>query len=159
MNLKEFIFTGMYSGYFPVAPGTAGSLVAMGIYIIEYYLFGKASWIANLAVVLVMIYPSIKISGEGERFFGKKDPQEVVLDEMLGYWIAVLFYPFNWKIAVTAFFVFRFFDIIKPFPVNRIQKMQGGMGIVMDDIIAGVYANLVMLVLTVILPAFKISIF
>ncbi|HQP49102.1 MAG TPA: phosphatidylglycerophosphatase A, partial [Spirochaetota bacterium] len=73
--------------------------------------------------------------------------QEVVLDEVLGYWITVLFYPFSWKIAVTAFFLFRLYDVIKPFPARKLQDLSGGLGIMIDDYIAGIYANLTLLLL------------
>jgi len=141
MKFKELLFTGFYSGYFPFAPGTAGTVVGMAFYILGYLIFGpEISWIVNLAVVLLMIYPAIKLGDAGEEFFGKKDPQEVVLDEMMGYWITLLFLPFNWTIAILGFVFFRIFDILKPFPANNLQKLKSGLGIMIDDYIAGVYA-------------------
>ena len=145
MWLKELLFTALYTGYCPVASGTAGTLLAFLIYVLEYYAFGEISWAVNLIVVLIMIYPSIKLGDAGEAFFNKKDPPEVVLDEVMGYWISVLFYPFSWNIAILAFFLFRIADIIKPYPANRFQKMSGGIGIMLDDYIAGIYANVLIL--------------
>ncbi len=142
MRLKEMLFTGLYTGYCPVGSGTAGALLAMLVYVIEYYVFGEISWAVNLIVVAVMIYPSIKLGDSSEVFFQKNDPPEVVLDEIMGYWISVLFYPFSWKIAVLAFILFRIADIIKPYPANRAQRARGGLGIMMDDFIAGIYANI-----------------
>ena len=141
MRMQELLFTGLYTGYCPVGSGTAGSLLAFLIYVIEYYLFGEISWAVNLVVVLIMIYPSIKLGDSGEAFFKKNDPSEIVLDEIMGYWISVLFFPFSWNIAILAFFLFRIADIIKPYPANMLQKSKGGFGIMMDDFIAGIYTN------------------
>ncbi len=139
---KELLFTGLYSGYCPIAPGTAGTIIAFLLYVLEYCFFGEVSWIINLLIVLSLIYPSIKLCDTGEKFFKKKDPSEIVLDEIFGYWISVLFYPFNWKIAILAFFLFRAFDILKPYPVNKFDRLPGGFGIMMDDVMAGIYSNI-----------------
>src|SRR5208337_5549183 len=125
MKFKEFIFTAFYAGYSPVAPGSAGTLVGVALYFLEYLAFGRASWIFNLAAVVILFYPFVKVTGEGERFFGRKDPPEVVLDEIFGYWISVLFYPFNITIALAAFIIFRCMDIIKPYPIRRLQSLDG----------------------------------
>lgn len=147
---KELFFTSFYSGYFPVAPGTAGTIVAMGIYFIEYMIFGTSTWIVNLVIVALLAYPSIKLGDAAEEFFGEKDPPEVVLDESMGYWISVLFYPFNWKIAILAFLIFRVMDILKPYPANKFQDLEGGKGIMLDDYIAGVYTNIILLVIVLV---------
>lgn len=141
---REFLFTGAYTGYFPVASGTAGTLLAMSLYILEYLIFGESSWIANLLVVAVMFFPAIKLGDEGERFFGVKDPSEVVLDEIIGYDVAVLFHPFSWGIALGAFIIFRVLDILKPFPARRLESLGGGLGVLCDDLVAGIYANLIL---------------
>ncbi|HPI91089.1 MAG TPA: phosphatidylglycerophosphatase A [Spirochaetota bacterium] len=159
MKFKEFLFTGFYSGYCPVAPGTMGTLVAMALYLIEYYFFRESSWIVNLIVVVLMLYPSIKLSDYGEIFFNKKDPSQVVIDEFMGYWISVLFYPFSLKIAVIAFIVFRIMDIIKPFPAGRLQKLRGGLGIMVDDCIAGLYTNIIILIIIIASRAFEYPIY
>jgi len=144
IKLKELLFTAFYSGYFPKAPGTAGTLVGMIIYFLEYYLFGNNIFYSNLIIVIFMIYPSIKLGDVAEEFYGKKDPQEVVLDEVMGYWITMLFIPFHWELAVIGFVLFRIFDIIKPYPIDKLEKLTGGLGIMIDDYIAGVYANIVL---------------
>ena len=148
MKVKTFLFTGLLSGYSPVAPGTAGTLLGMAIWVAEYLVFGRYSWIVNAAAVLVLIYPSIRLCDEGERFFGTKDPNQVVIDEILGYWVAVMFHPFSWEVALAAFFLFRMADIIKPFPAKRLENLKGGMGIMVDDLIAGLYTNGVLMLLT-----------
>jgi len=146
-KLKEFLFTGFYSGYCPVAPGTAGTLVAMALYFLGYFLFGENIVYINVIVVLVLIYPSILLGNASEKFFNRKDPQEVVLDEMMGYWISVSFFRFDWKVALLAFVLFRIMDIAKPFPINRLQKLNAGLGIMIDDYIAGIYANIILFII------------
>jgi phosphatidylglycerophosphatase A len=143
MKIKEFFFTAFYSGYSPVAPGTAGTLVAMALYIFENLIFSSADPsvlnMFNLIFVIVIIYPSIKLGDAAEKFYKSKDPQQVVLDEVLGYWIGIIFIPFSISYAVMAFFLFRLFDIIKPFPARSLESLTGGLGIMIDDIIAGLY--------------------
>jgi phosphatidylglycerophosphatase A len=147
MLWKEFLFTGFYSGYIPVASGTAGTFLAALIFAVEYIIFGNSAIISNLVIILIMIYPSFMLGDASECFFGKKDPSEVVLDEMMGYWISVLFFPFSWKVAIAAFFIFRIIDIIKPYPIKKFEKLNGGLGIMLDDFGAGVYTNLTIRVL------------
>ena len=147
MKFIEFTSTMFYSGYFPVGPGTAGTLVAVGIYILEYIIFGEISWIINVVIVALLLYPSVKICDRAEKFFGIKDPPQVVIDESLGYWIAVLCYPFNLKIVAIAFFIFRLFDILKPYPIKKIQNLRGGLGIMVYDWLAGIYTNLMILLI------------
>ncbi len=142
MNWKEILFTFFYTGYFPVAPGTAGALAGMGVYCAYYLAFGRHAWIVNAAVCVAAVYPSIRLCDEGERFFGRKDPSCVVLDEAVGYWTSVLFHPFSIWGAVIAFVFFRLADIVKPWPARGLQRLNGGLGIVIDDIVAGAYANL-----------------
>ncbi len=159
MKLKEFLFTAFYAGYSPVAPGTAGSLVGMAIYFAEYLVFGEISWVANCAAVAILIYPCILLAGAGERFFGKKDPPQVVIDEVVGYWISVLFYPFNLKIALSAFVIFRILDVVKPWPAGRLQRLNGGLGIMIDDCAVAVYTNLILLVSVLVLKYFNINVY
>jgi len=148
MKIKEFFFTAFYSGYSPVAPGTAGTLVAMALYILENLIFSDLNSgtlnIINMSIVILMIYPSIKLGDAAEKFYKSKDPQQVVLDEVLGYWIGILFIPFSLSYAIMAFVIFRVFDIIKPFPASSLESLTGGLGIMIDDIIAGLYTLAVM---------------
>jgi len=141
---KEFLFTGAYTGYFPWAPGTAGTVLAAAIYFAEYLVFGRLLWLGNAVVVALLLYPAVRLCGAGERYFGVKDPPEVVLDEIIGYLIAVLFLPFNPFVAAGSFLLFRLFDIIKPWPAGKLQKLNGGVGIMVDDCVAGAYALAVM---------------
>ena len=148
MRIKEFFFTAFYSGYSPVAPGTAGTLVAMALYMLENMIFSdiqpQVINAINLFMVILLIYPSIKLGDAAEKFYGTKDPQHVVIDEVLGYWIGILFLPFCFSYAVMAFIIFRVFDIIKPFPAGSLESLKGGLGIIVDDMIAGLYTLVLM---------------
>jgi phosphatidylglycerophosphatase A len=159
MRIKEFLFTALYAGYSPAAPGTFGSLVGMALYCIEYLIFGEISWVVNLAAVLLLFYPFMKLSGDGEVFFREKDPPQVVIDEVFGYWVSVLFYPFNLKIAIAAFIVFRLLDIAKPWPAGRLQRLPGGIGIMIDDCAVGVYTNLIILATILVLKLIHVDIY
>lgn len=141
MRLKEVFFTGFYSGYVPFAPGTAGSLVGLLLYVLQHYLLGhNLHWSVNLIAIAVLFYPSVVICGMGEQFFGAKDPGPVVWDEIIGYFVTMLFLPYSWKLAAVGFVLFRIMDIVKPFPAAQLQSLPGGLGILIDDIVAGLYA-------------------
>ena len=143
MKIREFLFTAFYAGYSPFGPGTMGTLVAMAIYVVENLIFHNIEPIKlnifNFIFLLIILYPSIKLADSAENFFKTKDPQQVVLDEVLGYWTGILFIPFSFSYAVIAFILFRLFDITKPFPIRSFESLAGGLGIIMDDIIAGIY--------------------
>jgi len=141
-KMKEFLFTGFYSGYTPIAPGTAGTIVGMCVLVVMYFIFGEHFFYANIALIVISLYPSVWLGDSAEKFYGKKDPKQVVLDEMQGIWITMIFVPFNWITVLLGFALFRLFDILKPFPINKMEKLEGGLGIMADDWMAGVYACL-----------------
>lgn len=128
--------TGFGLGYSPIAPGTAGSILAtlVAFFVIK----GNAPYliIATIVIFTVGVIASSFIEKEREI----KDPSLVVIDEIVGMWISVLFIPHVWWSFLIAFALFRFFDVVKPFPANNLQKLHGGLGIMIDDVIAGVYA-------------------
>ncbi len=148
MKIKEFLFTAFYAGYSPVAPGTAGTFVAMALYVAENYFFGDVLYNSlnyiNFIMLVLLVYPSIKLCDEAETFYKSKDPQRVVIDEVMGYWTGLLFLPFSITYAVIAFIVFRIFDIVKPYPAKKLQDLHGGLGIMIDDYVAGLYTLAVM---------------
>ena len=135
-----FIATGAYSGYSPFAPGTAGTLAAIPLYLL---LVALDPWLYG-AIVLALLPISFWSAGEAEKVFGTKDSKQIVIDEILGYFVTMFMAPAGWVYVVAGFFLFRFFDILKPYPVNRFEKLGGGVGVVMDDIMAGVYAAFVL---------------
>jgi phosphatidylglycerophosphatase A len=146
-KLAVAIATWFGCGYFPVAPGTAGSLAAIGI---AYVLAETARWrpfhFALLALVALPI--GIWSAGVTARLSKSKDPGIVVVDEVLGQWITLAgAVSLNWKSWLAAFFLFRLFDIWKPPPVRRLEALPSGVGIVADDVMAGIYGALVLFVM------------
>lgn len=138
--------TWFYCGYFPKGPGTAGSIGALLVaWPIALYTDWNPLVIAALAVAALA--PAIWAADRMARDTGSKDPQTVVVDEVVGQWIALAAVPTleDWKYWLAAFILFRLFDITKPWPVRSLEKIPGGAGIVLDDVGAGIYAALVLL--------------
>jgi len=137
-RLATWIATWFGAGYVPKGPGTAGALAA---------LICVAPWPQHIAVIAaVSILPSIWAAHVHARARGSKDPQEVVVDEVVGQWISLAGATHLTTIVpwLLAFGLFRLFDIWKPFPVRQFEKLPGGVGIVMDDVVAGIYGAVVM---------------
>jgi len=149
--MKHFILilaTGFGVGYSPVAPGTLGTLIAIPVY---YFLSNISSPIYEITLV-GFFFLSVWISENAEIFFGKKDDQRIVIDEIMGFLITMLWVPQTAILMGVGFFLFRFFDIVKPFPIRRLEKkLKGGYGVVADDVMAGVYANIVLQVIGLIM--------
>ena len=143
-KVSAAISTWFGCGYFPKAPGTAGSAAAIVIALaIEH--FGGWPPAAFAALAMVVSAPGIWAAGETARHAGIEDPQFVVVDEVVGQWLALAgARVLNWKAWVAAFVLFRLFDIWKPFPVRQLERLPGGWGIVADDLMAGIYAALVL---------------
>jgi phosphatidylglycerophosphatase A len=123
------------AGYAPVAPGTVASAVtAVALWLIP---FNHSALVTTLCAVLVI---GIWAGSRVERVLGVKDPGVVVIDEVAGMVLSVLFLPRTIPVLVAAFLLFRLFDIWKPFPARESQVLAGGLGVMVDDLIAGVYA-------------------
>lgn len=164
ITVARVIATWFYCGLVPFAPGTAGSIAAIAIaWALNRYLGVPPLAIAGLGVLLAV--PGIWAAGVTAKALGKKDPQIVVVDEVVGQWITLAGAvtlgttaasalnwaaagsnggALNWKVWVLALVLFRVFDVWKPPPVRQLEKLQGGLGIVADDAMAGVYAALVL---------------
>jgi phosphatidylglycerophosphatase A len=124
-------------GYVPWAPGTFGSLAGL----LLWYLVPESPPI-QIGVILAVFLLGAWSGSVAERHFGGTDPSHVVLDEVLGMWITLLFNPVGWQGAAIAFFLFRLFDVIKPYPANRLEALHGGFGVMADDAMAAIYANM-----------------
>ena len=136
--------TGFGVGYSPIAPGTLGTLVAIPIY---YFLSEISSPLYEITIV-GFFFLSVWISENAERYFGKKDDQRIVIDEIIGFLITMLWIPKTILFIIIGFFLFRFFDILKPFPIRHLEKkFKGGYGVVLDDVLGGVYADIILHVL------------
>ncbi len=143
-----FLATGCGAGYAPFAPGTAGSAVGVLLFCLLAPL--PLTW--YLAIIVFVTLAAIWCAGKAEKIFGTNDPPQVVIDEIAGQLITLAALPTNWTYLVGGFLLFRLLDIIKPWPANTINRdMHGGAGIVLDDVVVGVYANLVLQVARTIL--------
>jgi len=131
--------TGFGVGYSPIVPGTLGTLLAIPLYLV---LSEIPSPIYELTL-MGFFFLSVWISERAEQFFGKKDDQRIVIDEMMGFFITLLWLEKTLLVIVIGFILFRFFDILKPFPIRHLEKRwRGGYGVVLDDVMAGIYANI-----------------
>jgi len=137
--IVKLFASGLFTGYSPVASGTAGSLIGLLI----YYIPGFEKLYVILPTIVVCFVLGLFASTKMEVVYGN-DPPEVVIDEIVGMWISLLFLPKTILFAVTSFFIFRLMDIAKPFPARKFNEMHGGFGVMMDDAVAGIYANLVL---------------
>lgn len=147
-NLFHIIIaTGFGSGFSPVAPGTAGAIVATVIWIILYFLISStALFYTTLALIILFTILGIWSSNVLEPYWGK-DPSRIVVDEMVGVWIPLLAaYADHFYYAIAAFVLFRLFDIFKPLGIRKMENLKGGVGVMMDDIAAGVYSLVILLV-------------
>lgn len=134
-----FLAQGAYSGKSPFAPGTAGTAVGVLLYLLWVRHLTPAAY-ALVCVVLALI--GTWIADQAEAFLGGKDHPTIVIDEIAGYLVSLFLLPPGWGYVVAGFFLFRLFDIIKPWPLRRLQDLHGGPGVMLDDIGAGIYTNL-----------------
>lgn len=144
----KIIGSGFGSGYSPLAPGTMGAVVGCGMLwafqsYLPAYFSGPTAWVGLSVLILVFFFFGVKSADELEAEWGH-DPSKIVVDEMVGVWVAMLFVPFNLTNLFLAFVLFRIFDIWKPLGIRRMEALKGGWGVMMDDVLAGVYALVIM---------------
>ena len=139
----KFLATGCYLGLIPKAPGTFGTLLGIPLSCLFLLLGEYGYYIATL----LFIFLSIIIAELYDRTLKEHDHQTIVIDEVAGYLVAFATLPFQMFWIVLAFLIFRFFDAIKPFPINRLDRIKGGLGIVLDDLGAGLVTNVILQIL------------
>ena len=149
-RLAVFIATVGYCGYFPFAPGTIGSAAGLLFYLIVWW---SQSPVVEVALILVLFAIGVWTGTTAEKYFGGIDPGPIVLDEVVGMLITLAFIPVGLSGAVAGFVLFRIFDVIKPFPARRLESLHGGLGVMADDAMAAVYANLTLRGLLWLVPA------
>lgn len=152
-NWDIALATGFYSGYSPFAPGTMGALVATLIWLIGYFFLDYVCLLVVTSIAItVFTLLSIPSINRLEKIWGE-DPSRVVVDEMVGVWISLLAVPVDGHrgYIVGAFVLFRLFDIVKPLGVRRMEQIGGGWGVMLDDILAGVYGAIVLFLINMIL--------
>lgn len=161
-------------GYLPIAPGTWGSIVGVGVHLFWVILLyriieseylssiGGGHWpamgievllsVMTLVFIFVMTMVGIWAATRVEKSSGRKDASIIVIDEVVGQFITLLFLPFfvsgSWRFLVAGFLLFRLFDIWKPYPIRRLESLESGLGVMADDVLAGVYAGTVLLLFT-----------
>jgi len=140
-GLRFWIATGLGSGLVPFAPGTAGSVVALGLF--WFTTRGGVAWLPA-AVFAGLVLAGFWSAPAAARSLGQKDPGAIVIDEFAGQFLALLFLPHSWPVLVGGFLLFRLFDITKPPPARRFEALPGATGIMADDLVAGLYANLLL---------------
>jgi phosphatidylglycerophosphatase A len=167
-------------GYFPIAPGTMGSLVGVALFVwvrsvvLDLVSSSNVSgrhfedsayriYYSVVAIELVVVFLITLVgtwaASRTENLSGKKDPGKVVIDEVAGQYLALIALPFAsvtsaWPLLIAAFILFRFFDIVKPYPARRMESLHGGLGIMADDIVAGLYAAIMVAIGAVITRSF-----
>lgn len=135
-----FVATVGYCGYVPFAPGTVGSAAGLLFYALVWW---TGSSLVEVALIAGLFGAGVWAGTIAERYFGGVDPGPIVMDEVVGMLITLAFIPgLGWPGAVAGFFLFRVFDVIKPFPARRLEQLHGGLGVMADDAMAAVYANL-----------------
>lgn len=138
-RLIMFIATGAFTGYLPKAPGTWGSILGVGLWVGLH----RLELLPYLGVLVALFVVGTVCAGSAEKILDRGDPGIVVIDEIVGQLIALAAAPFHPAAALLGFVLFRIFDIFKPFPVNWLDRhIHGGLGIMLDDVAAGLYALL-----------------
>ncbi len=139
----KLTLSGFGAGWLPVAPGTWGAAVAA---LATWPLAALAPAQATLVLtILIVVFTWIGAMGSDVlRAEWGEDPKQTVIDEMAGMWISVIGLPLTWPVVLAGFFLFRFFDILKPLGVRRMESIDGGWGVMLDDVLAGVYANILL---------------
>jgi phosphatidylglycerophosphatase A len=146
-RLAMILATAGYVGYFPFAPGTAGSAAGL----VVYAAIRAASPGLELIVIAAVLLIGIWAAGRAEQELGK-DPGPVVIDEVIGMLITLALLEVTLAGAIVGFFLFRILDVTKPYPADRLEHLHGGFGIMLDDVMAGIYANLTLRALSALAP-------
>lgn len=137
--MSKIVATFFGVGYFPVAPGTLTSAIILLLY--KFFLY-RLSWPIYLALFFALFALGVWASDATSRGLKEEDPRTVVVDEAVGQFIALFLLSPHWGLCAVNFFLFRLFDIFKPFPIKRIEKFPGGLGIMLDDIVAAIFAGI-----------------
>ena len=148
-RLAVFVATVGYCGYFPFAPGTVGSAAGLVVYLLVWW---TQSTLVEAGLIAGVFAVGIWAATAAEHYFGGIDPGPVVIDEVLGMLVTLAFMPVGLATALAGFVLFRIFDVIKPYPAGRFEQLHGGLGVMADDAMAAVYANLSLRAVVYFLP-------
>jgi len=137
--IEKLLGSGFYTGYIPFASGTFGTLAALIIYLIPGF---ENPYVIVPAIIIFFIY-GIYVGNKFENVYGK-DPSECTIDEVVGTWISYLLLPKTVGIIIITFFLWRALDIFKPYPARKLENLNGGIGIMIDDVVSGFYTLIIM---------------
>jgi phosphatidylglycerophosphatase A len=145
-KLVLFLATGFGAGYSPIAPGTCGTFVALPIYFAFEY--GLRSPVFYMAATVLLSVAAVFIAERAEQLFGDHDNQKIVIDEIAGFLVTMAWLPRTWQAVVGGFVLFRILDAWKPWPIRVLdRRVKGGLGVVVDDLAAGIIANFILQVI------------
>ena len=146
-DIVVFLATGFFTGFLPTMPGTWGTFAGIPLIIITH----RLTSITQAVVTVVFVTLAASIAGRAEILFEDRDARPIVIDEMVGFLITLLWLPLNFLTLCLGFVLFRLFDIVKPPPIGILEKrLRGGWGIVLDDVLAGVFANVTLRLLLIV---------
>ena len=137
--LVRIINTFFYVGYLPLIPGTFGSIAGLFLFFMV-----KDNVLIFLLTTFVLLTLGFMFSGQTEKEAARSDPPCVVIDEVCGMLLSLIFLPYDIKLIILAFIIFRILDTLKPYPAGRLERLRGGVGIMSDDIVAGFYTNVIL---------------
>ena len=140
--VNHLIATFFYFGYAPVMPGTIGALGGVIIYLL--LVFSKITILWYSVITIGIFILGVFVSDAEEKKLHRKDASEIVIDEVASILITMYLIPFGWKWLLVGFVLNRILDIVKPFPANRFQRLSGGIGIMVDDLVSSIYSNILL---------------
>lgn len=152
--LAVFLASFGYVGFFPIAPGTAGSAAALPLFALVRW---SGSPLLEVATIVVVFAVGVWSASRTELALGRKDPGIVVIDEVVGMLITLALLPVSIPAVVLGFLLFRVFDVLKPWPAAQLEHLHGGLGIMLDDVFAGIYAYAVLRLCMWLVPAWLIA--
>lgn len=151
-NAIRFLATGGFVGYLPKMPGTYGTIVGVGLTFLSARFFSP---LMHMAFVSLFVFFSVMVCTFYESFNEGHDRQEVVIDEIAGFMVASMWIPLRWEFWLLAFVIFRILDMTKPYPISYLdEKIEGGLGVVVDDLAAGLATNILLQIVLRFFPQF-----
>ncbi|MDG5814002.1 phosphatidylglycerophosphatase A [Chitinispirillales bacterium ANBcel5] len=147
--IRKLFATCLLTGYIPFAPGSIGAAITVILlYFFQdtfHFFLGPEHFLRYWGIIIILIAICFFLTAKAKEVFGKEDPPQVTFDEFVGQFITFFMVPLSIRTLVLGFALFRFFDIVKPFPVHVMEEMEGGVGVTMDDVAAGVLANITLI--------------
>lgn len=132
-----------YIGYSKFVPGTLASLAGFLVYV--FFIKGNTALHLGLTILVTII--GFGLSARAEAIFNKKDARQIVIDDLYGMWVSLLFLPYSFKLSLAGFILFRIMDGLKPYPIYKVEKINGSAGVMGDDLLAGIFANITLQIL------------